>query len=149
MNYLAVISKAGENYSGWLLDFAGAIMATAKTADEVATKLAQGLVSYAEEVDELPTARVQNLSDEDLAELEDVKLIWVMPAEQNPVSLELARVLEQSGLYGAEVARRMGVPRQTVTRMVNPFYWGHNVSSLRRFAEAVGGKLEVKVEIAA
>lgn len=149
MNYLALISKANKNYSGWLLDFEGAVMATGKTPEEVATRLAQALVSYGEELGELPAPRAQDLSNEGTSELIDLQTRWVSPAEENPVSLELARVLEQSGLSGAEVARRMGLPRQAVSRMVNPFYWGHNVSSLRRFAEAVGGKLEVRVEVAA
>jgi len=149
MNYLALISKAGDNYSGWILDFEGAVMAAGKSLEDVTLRLAQGLVSYAEELGDLPVPRAQDLSGEDTSELKDAQAVWIEPASQNPVSLELARAMTAQGLSGAEVARRMGLPRQVVSRMINPFYWGHSVSSLRRFAEAVGGTLEVRVEVAA
>lgn len=61
----------------------------------------------------------------------------------NPVSLKLERLLQERGVTHAELARRLGVSRPAVSRLLNPNYDGHSVPSLRRIAEALGVQLEV------
>lgn len=146
MNFLALVSKANQNYSGWILDLHGAVMATGKDPQDVCERLARGLVSYAEDLGTLPQPSLQQAAPQDLEGLLEAKTFWIAPAEQNPISLELSRVLDQQHLTQTEVAKRMGVPRQVVGRMVDPFYWGHSVTSLRRFAEAVGAQLAFQLQ---
>ena len=145
MKYLAVLEWGPHNYSAYIPDVPGCI-ATGKTVTQTAQHLSEALSGFLE--GETPPP-VQTLSADGLELAQGDEVAWIEPAPQNPVSLELARVMIAKGLSGAEVARRMGLPRQVVSRMINPFYWGHSVSSLRRFAEAVGGTLEVRVEVAA
>jgi transcriptional regulator with XRE-family HTH domain len=69
------------------------------------------------------------------------------PQLSNRISLVIARAIEQSGLSKAEVSRRMGVPRALLTRWTHPRYMGHTVDTLERIATALGGTLEVKIEV--
>jgi predicted XRE-type DNA-binding protein len=63
----------------------------------------------------------------------------------NPISLEIARAIGESGLTHAEVAQRLGVSRPLVSRWTHPRYTGHTVETLERLAYALGKKLEVKL----
>lgn len=76
------------------------------------------------------------------------EVIFLDPAPMNPVSLEIAQALERTGISQAELARRIGTSRSAVSRMVNPFYWGHSMDVLRRVAEALGLQIEVKLTAA-
>lgn len=76
------------------------------------------------------------------------EVIFLDPAPMNPVSLEIAQALERTGISQAELARRIGTSRSAVSRMVNPFYWGHSMDLLRRVAEALGLQIEVKLTAA-
>ena len=60
------------------------------------------------------------------------------PGNANPVSLELEQLLKQQNVTHAELARRLGVSRPAVSRMLSPGYGGHSVPSLRRIASALG-----------
>ncbi|SMB86516.1 XRE family transcriptional regulator [Deinococcus hopiensis] len=66
-----------------------------------------------------------------------------MPAD--PVSLEVARVLDASGLTQSEAAARAGMQQPNVARLLDPQYHGHSLSTLRRLAEALGYDVEVKL----
>lgn len=61
----------------------------------------------------------------------------------SPVSLQLEQLLRERGLTHVELARRLGVSRPAISRMLSPNYDGHSVSSLRRIADALGVQLEV------
>jgi antitoxin HicB len=52
--------------------------------------------------------------------------------------------LSQSGLTQREIARRMGTTQSAVSRMTDPFYWNHSLSSLDRFAKAMGKTIELR-----
>lgn len=69
---------------------------------------------------------------------EEVKVVYVSPAPMNPVSLELEAAIERSGLTQREVAKRVKTSEAAVSRLTNPFYFGHSVGMLRRVAEALG-----------
>lgn len=76
-------------------------------------------------------------------------VMFVEPAPVNPVSLEVAEAIRASGLTQKEVARRMGTTQSAVSRLADPFYWGHSVESLRRLSEALGATLELRVSLRA
>ena len=66
------------------------------------------------------------------------------PDSPSAVSLKLEQLLRQQGITHAELARRLGVSRPAVSRMLSPSYDGHSVPSLRRIADALG--LELKID---
>ena len=65
-------------------------------------------------------------------------------AYPNPVSLSIASAVERSGLTKTEVARRLGVSLPVLSRWMNPRYSTHGVDSLRRIADVLGLRLEVR-----
>lgn len=75
------------------------------------------------------------------------EVVYLSPAPVNPVSLELARALRVRGLSRRELARRMGTSPAAVLRLLDPFYFGHTLESLRRAAEALGAELEVRLSV--
>jgi len=71
------------------------------------------------------------------------EVVLVEPAEVNPVSLRLADAIQSARLTKAEVARRLGVSRQSIHRLTDPFYFNHNMRSLDRVAEVLGLGVQV------
>ena len=71
------------------------------------------------------------------------EVVLVEPAEVNPVSLRLADAIQSARLTKTEVARRLGMSRQSIHRLTDPFYFNHNMRSLNRVAELLG--LEVQI----
>lgn len=63
----------------------------------------------------------------------------------NPVSLEIAAALKRAGLTQEQAAKKLGVSRSQVSRLVSPRYFGHNLLTLLGFAEMLGCRLEVKL----
>ena len=76
-------------------------------------------------------------------ECEEWEVVLVEPAEVNPVSLELADAIQSARLTKAEVARRLGVSRQSIHRLTDPFYFSHSMRSLNRVAEVLGLGVQV------
>ena len=76
-------------------------------------------------------------------ECEEWEVVLVEPAEVNPVSLRLADAIQSARLTKAEVARRLGVSRQSIHRLTDPFYFSHNMRSLHRVAEVLGLGVQV------
>lgn len=66
-----------------------------------------------------------------------------LPAKPNPVSSELEQLLRERGMTHAELARRLGVSRPAVSRMLSPEYDAHSLPTLRRIADALGVQLEI------
>lgn len=67
------------------------------------------------------------------------------PAERpDPVSLELARALKAAGISQGELARRMGISRPVISRLLSPRYHGHSMPTLREIAAALDMEVEVK-----
>ncbi len=69
---------------------------------------------------------------------ESWEVVLVEPAEVNPVSLRLADAIQSARLTKTEVARRLGMSRQSIHRLTDPFYFNHNMRSLNRVAELLG-----------
>jgi antitoxin component HigA of HigAB toxin-antitoxin module len=110
----------------------------------MARVLATVLHDYALRRQTPPAATPKDALDLSEYEPEAYEIADVEPALLNPISLEIERAIRKTGMTEAEVARRMGTSRASLTRITDPFYWGHSLSMLRRFAEAVGA--EVKLE---
>ena len=68
----------------------------------------------------------------------------VEPAALNPVSLEVERALRATGKSLRQLSQEIGSAQPTLSRLQNPFYWGHSLVSLRQLAAALGVSLQVK-----
>ncbi|GAA5335284.1 MULTISPECIES: type II toxin-antitoxin system HicB family antitoxin [Thermus] len=138
-------------WAGFALDLPVAVWGKV-SPEEVERSLARGLALALVELKEEgralpPPGRALRPEEEAEREREGYFLSYVTPAPVNPVSLELRRSLKASGLTAREVARRMGTTPSAVSRLLDPFYFGHSLDTLRRFAEAVGGEVEVRVRV--
>lgn len=71
------------------------------------------------------------------------EVVYAAPAAVNEVSVAIEVALREQGVTYAELARRMGVPRSVVTRLTDPFYFGHTTRTLRNVARALGRALRV------
>ena len=146
--YPFVIERANTNLAGFFPDLPGTAV-TATAAGDLLARASKTLASHLAELersgDRAPEPAAIDALDLRGFELEasEIELAWVEPAEINPVSLEVGEAIERAGLSGAEVARRMGVPRQVVYRLTDPFYFGHTVKSLERVSVAIGMNLIV------
>jgi antitoxin HicB len=149
LTYLGVIEPAPNNYSGFVPDVPGAI-GIADTRDATMKSLSEGLALALQDLHErglpvpVPSDRA-NLNLDEYEPEEPYEIVSVSPAKMNPVSIEIEKALESAGMTQAELARRMGVSRSVVSRITDPFYFGHTVSTLRRVADALGVDLEVRL----
>lgn len=150
--YLCVIEKGqtpeGRPYfGGYCLDISSNVVSR-PTREQVIESLRQGmalsLLRLAEKGIQAPPATTceADVVQEDPTD----ELIWLEPASVNPVSLELERLLKEKGLGQSDLARLMGVSRSAIHRLLDPFYFGHSLSSLRKLAEATGARLEVTLK---
>lgn len=149
--YLVVIERGDRNFSAYAPDVPGAV-ATGGTLEQVRERMAEALAIHLEG-EPWPRPRVLTRAGADQHAREELgapeglgasdKVTRLAPAVMNSVSLEAARAIDASGLTQAEVAARMGTTQSAISRLVDPFYWGHSVDSLRRLANA----LEVRFEL--
>ena len=122
------------------------IVVTGKGRDEVlrlaSEAIALRLYDLERDGEEWPApSPVESIECEECEEPWEVVL--VEPAEVNPVSLKLADAIQSARLTKAEVARRLGVSRQSIHRLTDPFYFSHNMRSLHRVAEVLGLGVQV------
>ncbi|MEX2541021.1 MAG: type II toxin-antitoxin system HicB family antitoxin [Trueperaceae bacterium] len=149
VTYLGVIERAPKNYSGFIPDVMGAI-GVAGIREETLKSLSEGLALALEDLAErgLPVpvpSDLENLNLDEYEPEEPYEIVSVSPAKMNPVSIEVENALESTGVTRAELARRLGVPRSVVSRITDPFYFGHSVSTLRRVADALGVDLQIRL----
>ncbi|MFC6592390.1 type II toxin-antitoxin system HicB family antitoxin [Deinococcus lacus] len=147
MKYLAIITQTATGFSGTVHDLP--VMATAKTLEALEQDLSEGLALWLDEATP-PTKIAQKLSDlpadiQAAYEGQSPTELLIEPAPMNPVSLEVERAIEASGLSYRELARRMGTGHASLSRLANPFYWGHSLPMLRRLAEELGLHIELKL----
>ena len=143
MKYPFAVQQTSNNYAASALGFP--TLATAKDFFKLEQLMAEQLALTLYEA-ELSGETLEPPSELDLSDFEgeEVKVVYVSPAPMNPVSLELEAAIERSGLTQKEVARRAQTSEAAVSRLTNPFYFGHSVSMLRRVATVLGEQLEVR-----
>lgn len=137
--YLAVIAPTRTGWSGSFPDVLGCV-ATGSSADELKKHLSEALALHlsalVEDGDSLPAARTSSINDLD----EHEEVVWIEPAEMNPVSLLIAQVIEERHASLRKLEAQTGISYAVLSRLQDPFYWGHTMKSLRMFAEAFGLK---------
>lgn len=149
--YLAILEHDGNAYGGWFADLP--INATGTTPDEVRQRLREGLALYLHDLHQEqqapPEPAARTLTDVDLTDVgEDAGNLTAElldPAEMNPVSLEIERAMHEAGIATqTQLAAALGVSRQAAARLIDPFYWGHSLTTLRRVAEVLDASVEVR-----
>lgn len=138
MTYAVVIEPSAKGFAVSPVQFPG--FATAKCKEEAlklaAQQVALGLLEREPEPLDVDTL---DLSDYEAGS----EVVYIEPAPVNPISLRLEAEIKQQGLSLGEVARRAGLHRPAVSRLINPFYWSHSVQSLKRIAEVLGKDVEI------
>ena len=61
------------------------------------------------------------------------------------IALQLAALRVARGLTQQQVADLLGTKEQAIARLENPAYTGHNLNTLRRYAELLGASLQVNI----
>lgn len=146
--YLCLIEKNKKGskvyFSGFCFDLP-VFVVSKPTREAVIESLREGLalafLHLEEEGKPIPKPKTREGKKESATD----EFVWLEPAPVNPVSLEVEGFIKSLGISQAEAARRIGTSRAALNRLTNPFYWGHNVSSLRQLTETLGGKVEVKL----
>lgn len=153
MNYPVVVEQGVGNYGAFAPDIPGAV-GVGDSREEVLESVAQGMALQLLDLAErgLEAPQPSDPSTLDLSEFEPeepFEVVMQEPAPMNPVSLLIERAIAEAGLSEAEVARRAGTSRAAMTRITDPFYWGHSLSTLNKIAAALGKRLEVDFKTAA
>lgn len=150
--YLCVIEREEQatgrvSYGGYCLDLSSNVVSKV-TREEVVQSLREGMALSQLYLQShgLPVPQPTSTEADAERESSDDELVWLTPAEVNPVSLEIGQALEARHWSQAELARRMGVHRAQVSRLADPFYFGQNLGTLRRVADALGARLSVRLE---
>lgn len=144
--YLTIINSGERNWNALVPELH--CVGTAPGRDDLIRQTREAIALALEDQPE-HQPRLRGRDDLDAGLLADLdgseELLWLTPAEMNPVSLEIEQALEKAGITQAELARRLGTSRSAVNRLVNPFYWGHSLDMLRRVAAALEAELEVRL----
>lgn len=139
MKYAVVIEPSATGYAATPVQFAG--LATAGTREEVirlaAEQVALGLLECRH--DAPPAAEAVDLSDYEPG----AEVVMVEPAAINPVSLAIEAELKRQHIKPAELARRAGMTPSVVSRLTDPFYFGHSLKSLNQIGSALGREVKV------
>ena len=146
MSYLTIISAGPKNWNALVPELSCII--TGKDREDL-LRLSRESIAIALDGTEIQGATitsVDQLDPELRADLpEGYAVEFLEPTPMNPVSEEIRQALEVTGVSQAELARRLGTSRSAVSRLVNPFYWGHSLDVLRRVAQALDAALEVHI----
>lgn len=132
-------------YGGFCVDLP-VFVAGKASVEEARKALEEGVAYYLAhlEVEERPFPRPGATPPPDLEEgREHLIPVEIRPSPVNPVSLAIEKALRRKGLKRKDLAERMGVPPSVVTRILDPLYFGHTLSTLRRVAEALEKDLVV------
>ena len=146
MAYLTIISPGPNNWTALVPELTCII--TGKDREDT-VRLSRESIAVALEGTEVQSATITSIAQlrpelqANLSEGDTVE--FLEPAPMNPVSDEIRQALEATGVSQAELARRLSTSRSAVSRLVNPFYWGHSLDVLRRVAEALDSALEVHI----
>lgn len=139
--YLTIISQSDKNWNALVVQ--PCCIVTASSRDKL-IKLTSQAIALALEESPVPSATV---IPPDIQETLDgsEEIVYLEPAPINPVSRNLERVIQQANVSQSELARLMGVNRSAVSRLLNPFYWGHSVKAVYRVASALNQPISLEI----
>lgn len=127
-------------------------MATAATMEELQPLLEEHAALYLldrhlEGRDPEPPKPEDQLDLQDYREEGDEpEIVYAEPAAMSAISIAIETALREEGITYADLARRMGAPRSVITRITDPFYFGHTSRTLRSVAEALGREVHVSLD---
>ena len=139
--YLALYTRTADGFAAVVPEL-DTVLANGATLDELKQLLAEGIALHLHEEPGSPAPRARmaaELPAEALAPYDAPPLeLLVEPAPLNPISLEIERLMDASGLSMREIGRRMKTSHAALHRLADPFYWGHSLSTLRTLGEVLG-----------
>jgi antitoxin HicB len=149
--YLCVLDHNQDGFTISCPDFPhGGFVANAETKAEALAMAQESLALYLFEVGN-PAPHFQDLADVPKSVLAALlapplqpQAVWLTPAPINPVSLEVARILERSDHTLRSLAKQMQTSPAALTRMKDPFYWGHSLKTLHALASVTGTRVDFK-----
>jgi len=137
---LAVVSRTATGFSGGFPDVPGAI-ATGKDEAEVLRHLSEVLAL------QLLDGEPSSFTTTEVDDLEEGETTyWIKPAPINPVSLEIAEAIARTGKSLRKLAPEIGINYAVLSRLQDPFYWGHSLASLRQLADGLGLNLQISLK---
>lgn len=143
--YLIVLERGEINWSTYAPDLPS-VVATGSDEQDTERRMREALALYLYEMaqdGEAVPAQTATPTHYPNREASDVAH-FVEPAPLNPVNLEVKRALAATGKSLRQLAQKIGISQPTLSRLQNPFYWGHTVATLRGLADALGVRLQVK-----
>jgi antitoxin HicB len=152
MSYLTIISAGPNNWNALVPELHCVV--TGKDRQAVIARSRESIaVALGDRADQAAgitstIANIEQVHPAIRAEIpEDAEVVFLEPAAFNPVSQEIAAALVVARITQAELARRLETSPAAVSRLVNPFYWGHSLALLRRIAEALQAELTVHMRV--
>lgn len=144
--YTAVVRNNGKNWSGFFPDLPGTA-ATGGDKEQLILRLSEvlalHLMDMREDSEDIPAPK--NYSDVALAKrYPDSESVQIVEALVNPVSLEIGRVISETGKSLRQLEEEKGIGYSVLSRLQDPFYWGHSLKSLMAFADAFGVKPHIE-----
>lgn len=141
VRFLAIVSPTRSGFSASIPDVPGCV-AAGKTHELAVTAIEEALALHLQALEPGESAPQAHTTQVDDLET-DEQIVWVSPAQVNPVSLTVAEAIRETGKSLRALADEIGVNYSALSRMQDPFYWGHSLSSLRRLAQALGQEVKV------
>ncbi|WP_407541955.1 hypothetical protein Q0M94_16895 (plasmid) [Deinococcus radiomollis] len=140
MPYLALYTPTTTGFAAVVPEL-DTVLATGTTLGDLVTNLSQAVALHLHEDPGSPAPKARTAADlpaSALAPYDAPPLeLLITPAPINPVSLEIERLVEASPLSLRNLAKEVGTSHSALIRMMNPFYWGHSLSSLRQLGVAL------------
>jgi hypothetical protein len=145
--YPFAMVRTSTGFSGSALQFPSIATAPTRSTLDVLMQQQTALFLLEHRWSGTPPPRPVDRSEIDLSDWTDAgeepEVAYVAPADVSEVSVTIERAIRDEGMTYAALARRMAVPRSVVTRLTDPFYFGHTTRTLRRVADALGLTLRV------
>jgi len=146
MKYLAVIGKIkNSNYVGFFADPIPALAAgdgREETVQQLTEMLVSAFVGTSRHVK--PQAQdLQAVDPQALEGYETVETVWIELGYVNPMAQQIWDAITQAKIRPAELARRMGISRAAVSKLLDPSRSNaYNLDTLERVAAALEMRLE-------
>lgn len=150
LTFVAVVKKNQSNWSGFFPDLPGTA-ATGGDKEKLTARLSEvlalHLLDMREDAEDIP-APTDYSEDELSRRYPNSEKVWIVEADINPISLEIGRVIAETGKSLRDLEKDTGISYSVLSRLQDPFYWGHSLKSLISFSEAFHKKIRFSLEAA-